>query len=277
MTTIDSHRLTAAALSRGLKIRRIGRHIIVLPEVDSTNTYALDRIAQEEGEGADGTVVFAERQTAGRGRLGRRWESPAGASLLLTALIWARDGGRRPAYWIMAASVAVARAVEALTDVSPAIRWPNDLYVAEAKLAGILVEIRGHRWAPAPAGNGADAVAIGVGVNCLQQAAHFSDELRQKAISLEMASSRPVDRLAVGRAIVVELDRWLSTEDSAPDETLAAAWCEYSGDIGRRATLVSGGTSFTGRIVDVHPEQGLVLQPDTGARRHFDPMTASRR
>ncbi len=274
------HTLTEDAIKAGLRTRRLARRIIVMPVVDSTNTHALERIAPEAGSNADGTVVFAERQTAGRGRLGRAWHSPAGASLLFTALLWEAGPLRCVARWMMAAAVSVVRGIEAATDVSPAIRWPNDICVNGRKLAGILVETRklaARRGVEdSPGGDEGLAVAIGVGVNCLQHAGHFQDEIRSSATSLELATSKPVDRTLVARGILEALDAVLCDSEGVGDSRLAALWAQYSEDIGTRVTLASSGECFTGRILDIEPSQGLLLQLDTGARKHFDPSATTR-
>lgn len=275
------HALNATDLSRELNTCRVGKRIVVLSEIGSTNTYTLETIAPE-GAITDGTVVVAERQTAGRGRLGRSWESPAGASLMFTVLLWERERARRPAFWMMAAGVSVVCGIEAVTDVAPIIRWPNDVYVGEKKLAGILVESRWEenqerKLDPVEQKFGDRVpVVIGIGVNCLQQTGHFSEEIRESATSLDLISSHPVDRTAVCRSILSSLDHYLNANHHVSDEQLTKEWFEHSGDIGARATLVSRGEEFSGRIVDVHPKQGLVLQLDTGARKHFDPATTSR-
>lgn len=281
------HTLTATDLSNELDTSRVGSHIIVLPEIDSTNTYALETIASK-GDKTDGTVVLAERQTSGRGRFGRSWESPMGASLMFTVLLWERERARRPAFWIMAAGVSVVRGIEAATDVTPTIRWPNDVYIDEKKLAGILVEARWEvELDEIPASTTTQSndqqpfsrripVAIGVGVNCLQQTGHFSEEIRERATSLDLVSSQPVDRTAVCRSILQALDHYFSRLSDVGDEQLMKDWFEHTSDIGARATLISSGEEFSGRIVDVHPEHGLVLQLDRGGRKHFDPATTSR-
>jgi len=277
-----THQLTPETLADGLRTRRVARRIICLPEVDSTNTYALQTLAATEGPAADGTVVFAEHQTAGRGRLGRAWHAPAGASLLMTILLWEAPDSRSPAYWMMAAAVSVVRGIEQTTDLDPQIRWPNDVYLSGRKVAGILVEVRRPglgRAAPSATAsntNGSAFVAIGIGVNCLQHAGHFPAELRQQATSLEMASSHPVDRVAVARALLQALDDVLNDRAHGHVARLRTAWTAHSGDIGTSTTLLCDGRQFRGRIADVHPEHGLLLQLETGARRHFDPATTSR-
>lgn len=276
MAGSQARQLSVELLADGLKTRRVGRRILLLPQVDSTNTYALETVATSGGAAADGTVIFTEHQTAGRGRLGRPWHSPIGASLLMTALLWENDDNERASsYWCMAAAVAVLRGIEAATDLDPMIRWPNDVYLDDRKLAGILVEVR--RPIPIDEEKTPGAfVAIGIGVNCLQHPGHFPEDIRGQATSLEMASALAVDRGAIAQAIMRALDDVSGASGPISDARLAAAWTERSGDIGAATTLVSGGQRFTGRIVDVHPQYGLVLQLETGARRHFDPATTSR-
>jgi len=259
----EPHRLDAVDIQRDLGTCRIGRTIIVLPDVDSTNTYALDHVVD------DGYVVFAEHQTAGRGRLGRSWHAPRGASLIFTVLLIEPPDRAAPTRWMMAGAVAVAQAVAQESDVSPQVRWPNDLYVGPRKLTGILVETRRPR-------DDALAVAIGIGVNCLQHPGHFPPELRDKATSLEIESSHPIDRTNIARVLLRRLDALLASRDQPTDDELASQWRELSADIGTHARLLSDGQEFSGQIIDIHPASGLLLQLDTGGRRHFDPQTTAR-
>jgi len=264
------HALDAAELLRGLNTRRVGREIIVLPEVDSTNTFVLDCVAAERGRSADGTVVFAEYQSAGRGRQGRTWDSPRGASLLFTVLLWEEESKLSHAQVVMNAALAVVEGVEEASEVEPVVRWPNDIHVGKRKLAGILVETR---LLQPPR----RAVALGIGLNCLQHAAHFPPELRDKATSLELECAHAVDRGAVAQALLRALDRRFAVVGAASDDVLARAWRERSDDIGARGTFWAAGREYTGWIVDVHPVNGLVLQLDAGGRLHFDPLTTNRR
>lgn len=258
--------LSPERITQGLRIERVGRRVLVLPEVDSTNTYALDRLAADPD--ADGTVIIAEYQTAGRGRFGRAWQSPRGASLLLTMLL-RETGPLRGSRTVMAASVAVAEAVEEATLLAPLIRWPNDIYLRGRKLGGILVETRAMN------GNGV-AVAAGIGLNCLQQRGHLPPELGETATSLEIESEQPVDRLALARAMILCLDHHFKRRNAVSDDEIAAAWHERCGDRGQRVTLSSLGQSFSGRVIDVNPSAGLLLQLDNGTRREFDLQTITR-
>ena len=268
---MSSHRLTVDDVTRGLDTLRIGRRVLVFDELDSTNVHGLEQLCGQ-GAAADGTVIFAEHQTAGRGRLGRRWQSPRGASLLFTVLlVEPRNSGvpRSTSRLTIIASVAAAEAIRMSTDVEAVIRWPNDLYVRDMKLAGILIETRD--WP-----GGLLATAIGIGINCLQQPGHFPPDLARPATSLDIESSRPVDRAAVARAILTRLDRRLADVDSRLDDDVHETWKQLSNDIGQRVTLVESGIEHTGRILDLDPADGLLLQLDAGARRAFHAHSTTR-
>ncbi len=182
-----------------LRTARIGRRIDYLTSTTSTNDEAWQRI---DAEDADGLVVFAEHQSAGRGRFGRRWHSPRGASLLCSiALIDARSeftGGRL----CLLTAVAARDAIGACTDVTVTIKWPNDLLLSGRKVGGILIESRRLN-------NGLQAYVVGIGINCLQQRGHLGSVLGESATSLELESARPVDRTTLAASLLTELDQRL--------------------------------------------------------------------
>lgn len=174
-----------------------------------------------------------------------------------------------PVRLVMAGGVAVAQAVASTTDVEPVIRWPNDVYVGPKKLAGVLVEARS-------VGPDSWSVAIGIGINCFQHVGHFPPELRDRATSLELESKHAIDREAVAIAVLNELDALVRRDSTISDGELADRWRARSADLGARVTLRENGQTYSGIILDVHPQSGLLLQLDTGTRRHFDPATTSR-
>lgn len=264
----SSQLLDAAALQPTPLPRRIGRKVEIHAELDSTNNWALEHLVVEAGKESDGQVVFAEYQTAGRGRFGRDWLTPRGAGLCFTFILWESTSPACFARLIMETAIAVAEGIEAVTDVEVGIRWPNDLYVRGRKLAGILVELRGA--------TGGIAIAVGVGVNCLQQPGHFPPELRDRATSLEIESHNPIDRNVVGRSVLTSLDRFFGAANPPSDEVLTGAWLNRSTDVGTHVTLHHDGHAFAGRILDISPKSGLLLQLDDGGRRLFDPATTSR-
>lgn len=252
--------LDAATLCDGLATKRVGRMVRVLPEATSTNDVALAAAAELS---ADGLAVFAEYQTAGRGRQGRVWLAPRGASLLCSVVLLEPDDTAFAGSLTLTAGIAACDAVREATIVWPVLRWPNDLYVRQRKLAGVLVESR-------PAPDGRRAWVLGIGINCYQHQEHFPPEIRDRATSLDLEQREPVDRLRLARQLLRDLDRWLAPAGAPRPEPVREAWLERAEPLGSRVRLCSEGRTFEGITLDVDPQAGLLVQLDDGVRRWFD-------
>ncbi|NLE60019.1 MAG: biotin--[acetyl-CoA-carboxylase] ligase [Planctomycetes bacterium] len=302
MSSRSRSTLTPEQLRHGWTARRIGRHVITLAETPSTNSLALESIPAlggADGQGADGLVVIADYQTAGRGRLGRYWLSPRAASILCSVVIVPTHqelsaGSSDPAACgrpepprgentvaptpttqfsgrlTLISAIAACEAIRQSTEVTPAIKWPNDLRVSGRKLGGILIESRS-------VGHGRRAWVIGIGINCLQHAGHFPPELRGFATSLEIEASHPIDRLELARSLLQHLDRRLADSPSQAGnrespEAIRSAWERYAEPIGQRVRLRTRGREYAGTTVAVDPFGGLIVQTDDGKREWFDPL-----
>ncbi|MCK6484149.1 MAG: biotin--[acetyl-CoA-carboxylase] ligase [Phycisphaerae bacterium] len=264
--------LTAELVHRGLATRRIGRRIIVLPETGSTNDAAFE-CAARDGADADGLALFAEHQTTGRGRLGRAWSDRAGQSVLCSVALWQGERAREPliapALLSLAAGIAACRAIRESTGLTSALRWPNDVFLFDRKVAGVLIEQR----LPRPGATG--VTVIGVGINCLQGPEDFDAALRTLAASLAMHTAGPVDRAAVARALLAHLDSRLERLDVDAARDLVDEWRALSDDRDHRVVLSDGGVERRGRIVDIDDEGRLVFQPDMGGELLLRAETAS--
>jgi len=169
--------LDRARLERLLARAPLVHEAIVFDRVTSTN----DLLRKLAADGAPaGTVVLAEEQTGGRGRMGSRWHSPLGVGLYLSVLFRPSSDPRHLTRWTLGAAVAAAEACRAATGAEIGIRWPNDLLWRGAKLAGALAESRGTT-------NRATDLVIGLGVNVGQAPRDFPDDLRDSASSLAIA------------------------------------------------------------------------------------------
>ena len=298
---MSAGKLQLAPITDGLNTCRVGRRVEIHDTVDSTNGLARERIAEGDG---DGLVIFAEYQSAGRGRLGRRWESPRGASVMMSLVLSgarSHPGGEALA---LLTAVAAVDAIQSASGVLAEIKWPNDLVVGDRKLGGVLVESRlSHRLGRPSAtlcggtseeisrnslpsdvraedGAPADrqtpnAYIVGIGVNCLQHRDHFPESLRATATSLELESPEPVERNQVARHLLIELDRWLAEPRSWDARALRDAWIQRALPLGRRIRLRQRGREFSGHVLDISPAAGLVVQLDRGGRRLFDASSSS--
>jgi len=195
MTGFDA--LSAEKLRAELASKIIGREIVVLHETTSTNDSILERTSPTTPEGL---VVFAERQTVGRGQRSNLWQSAAGKGIWFSILLRPKiDIGESPRLAEWAARV-VAETISQEFSVAATIKLPNDVYVTGKKIAGVLVEMRAQTNAP-------HIAIIGIGVNVNHSAEDFSEELRERAISLAIALGRKIDRHQFAIALLRNLDR----------------------------------------------------------------------
>lgn len=196
-----------------------------------------------------GTLVTASEQTAGRGRQGRSWVAPAGKALLMSLLIRGLD--RRHALLPLAAAVAVCEACESAAPVECEIKWPNDVWIAGRKVAGILLEGRPQEgWA-----------VLGIGLNVATTEDEFPPDLAETATSLRVSGGEAIETEAVLDALLAALDRRLVDH---PDGTLSA-WRARDALRGRHVRWQDGDGTAAG--VD---DDGALLVETTSGRLALD-------
>jgi len=253
--------LSAHLIERRLGTRRVGVHAICFNEVDSTNDVAFDSARQA---GSDGLAVLAESQRRGRGRMGRRWVSPPRANLLMSVLLVDPRAALPQEALTIASGLAVAEGAEAAAGCPCRLKWPNDVLLGEAKVAGVLVEVRRV--------GGGRCVVVGAGVNV--NAAPPPDEVGAPAACLTEHVGGPVERIEVARAVLQRLDRWVGrlagarAGEAAALVELRTAWLARCDMINRRVVVASAGRHHVGRVMDVSPLEGLILSDDAGRRIH---------
>lgn len=240
-----------------------GRRFADLRWVAETGSTNADALALARAGAPEGLVLVADHQTAGRGRRGRTWTAPPGASLLASILL-------RPPMAVldactMAVAVAAAAAVQDLAGFAPRLKWPNDLVwpgdgsARDRKLAGILAEAD---WS-----GGYDvAVVVGIGVN-VRWPAVLPVDLADVAVACNHVDDRPVDREDLLVSMLRHLDELYgplaSTGDRGP---VLTAWRERSATLGRRVRVDLGSEQLVGTAVDVTSKGHLVVLSDDGRR-----------
>ena len=227
----------------------------VLSETDSTNS-ACRRLALEGAP--DGTVVLADCQTAGRGRRGRSFQSPAGKGLFFS-ILWRPDCAPEQLLPLTALSaVAVCRAIRQVCGAQAQIKWPNDLVLSGRKLAGILTEMAlegesGH----------VSHVVVGIGINVHQRLTDFDGEVVQIATSLDLALGGSVCRAQLAAALLEEMDILRREVLFAPEKWLA----EYRAaclNIGKTVQLIWGEEREPAQALAVDDRYGLVVRHRDG-------------
>ncbi len=244
--TIDAHRSS----------KRLGGRIITLDSTTSTNDVVAD-LARSGA--AEGTTVTAELQTAGRGRMGRSWISPAHSNLMMSVLL-------RPAVPPAIAprlSLLVALAVmDVVRDegVDARIKWPNDVVVNDRKLCGILTEIEAEA-------DRVRFVVVGIGLNVNVRASDFPSELRQRATSLRAETGRLVERARVAGRLLSSLERYYQGFLDGDFPALAERWNRYSAMTGRTVQVEGPVRSLRGRCEGIDTDGALLLRTGASVER----------
>lgn len=228
--------------------------LFVYPELDSTN----NRLKQMASEGArHGTVLIADRQTGGRGRMGRTFLSPAGVGVYLSILLRPDCRPTELMHLTCATAAAMCRAIESAAGISPGIKWTNDIVWDKRKLAGILTEM-GLNTA-----GGADWAIIGIGVNCCQAEQDFAPEIRDKACSLAMAAGHEIHRCRMAAAMMEALWRMDASLLTGKEEMLRF-YRSRCVTLGKEISVVKGEEIRHGKALDVDGDGALVVRFSDG-------------
>ena len=225
--------------------------VTVLDTVDSTNSRA--KALALQGAKA-GTVLIADCQTGGRGRMGRSFLSPSGMGAYLSVVLRPQCAPQELMHLTCATAVAMCDAIENAAGFRPGIKWANDLVYEKRKLAGILTELS----VEAESGQVQYAV-VGIGINCCQTAEDFPEELRKTAGSVSMAAGRLIDRNLLAATMVqalVRMDRGLLTDRA----TMLEAYRRDCVTVGQQISLLCADSVRHGKAVGVTEDGALLVE-----------------
>ncbi len=242
-------------IKSNLKTKRIGKKVIVYASTASTNNVAAEYAKNNTN---DGLVVLAEEQISGRGRGGNRWLSAKGDSILCSILL--TQCKLNTELLPLTIATATAEAVGKCAKTEAKIKWPNDVILNNKKVAGILVEskkIVRHI-----------AYVIGIGINCHQHKKDFPADLLKTATSIDIESGTFTDRISLTKRLLTSVDHWLATAEN-DEKKIVEHWQKLSTQLNHHIALVYNKKRFAGHCIGIDPQQGLVLQLDTGGIRMF--------
>lgn len=247
--------LLPAEIAAGLSSQRIGRRIISHDEIESTNDTAF-RLADEEAE--EGTVVVAETQLRGKGRMGRQWASPPGVNLYCSAILRPPIVPMQAAQLTLCSAIAVSRAIEQTTGLRPAIKWPNDILLSKKKVAGLLNEMSAET-------DKVNFIVLGIGININMTQEQFPDDLRHPATSLYLELGSCVDRCAVARALLQALDELYDTYLTQGYQPIRNEWLQRSNILHQRVRVDLNERTLTGTVTGIDEYGALLLTTADGA------------
>lgn len=243
---------SARAIRRGLDTAFLGRNLVFLPETGSTNDEAR-RLAQSGAP--EGTLVITDHQTSGRGRLDRRWEAPPGSSLLMSLVFRPPLAPHEVQRLTMVCGLSVIDAIESETDLRVGLKWPNDVVVGGAKVAGILTEIGSE-------GNEVDFAVVGLGLNVNLDPAGLPEGLLVPATSLSRELERPVARLPLLWALLQAMEtRYMALKAG---HSPYVEWAERLVALGQPVTVSTAGAVLEGVAEGVNADGALLVRLDSG-------------
>jgi len=236
------------------KTKVIGRDIRVFQATTSTND-VVEKLARDGVK--EGVVVFAESQTKGRGRLGRKWISPAGKGLWFSILLRPELRPQEATQLTVAAATALWRAIHAETGMSAEIKWPNDILLRGKKVAGILTEMSAEL-------DRVKYLILGVGVDVNQSANEFPPDVRKMATSLRTELGRPILRAELATAILRELDQDYARVCAGHFAEVADEWEAHCTTLGRQVTITMGERKIRGRAESLGDDGALLVRTEHG-------------
>jgi len=243
-------------VQRGLFTKYIGKEIYYFPELKSTNIMAKEK-ALHRAEGIDeGTLVITERQSAGKGRLGREWFSPIGGIWLSIILYPQLPPSYIPRITLMTA-VAVVKAIKMCTQIEPQIKWPNDILINEKKVCGILTEMNAEldmiNW-----------VVVGIGINVNINHQEFPEDIQENTISLKEVSGKEVFRVKLTQTFLQEFEKYYDKLKRKEFPSILEEWKLYSNTLGKKIRVDMGERIIAGEAVDINEEGALILKKEDG-------------
>lgn len=236
---------------QGLTCRVVGSVVNFHDELESTNKLARE---MAEGDCSEGTVVVANRQTGGIGRMRRKWESPPGG-LYLSVVLKPEISPDQAAALPLIAGLAVTKAVSATALLETSLKWPNDVLIDERKVCGILVE-------SATKGETMEYVVIGVGINANVDTSIFPDEFSGNSISLMEKAGKEIDRGELLRNVLYFLDMTYARFLNDGVLQLLDEWTERSSTVGREVMISTRDGQILGKAVGLDDTGALLLSRD---------------
>ncbi|MBI5599908.1 MAG: biotin--[acetyl-CoA-carboxylase] ligase [Deltaproteobacteria bacterium] len=243
----------AIELSSAVSTETIGRDIHFFPSLDSTNAKAL---ALARDGAPEGTVVVADSQERGRGRLGRKWISPAGTNLYTSVILRPAIPPHMAQTLTLLSAVAVAETIALFSPVTPAVKWPNDILVDSRKVAGILTEMSSET-------DRINFVVIGIGVNVNWDMKNAPDEIRRTATSLKEKKGADVPRVEFVAALYSSLEKWYKIFNKEGRLPIVKAWRGWFNGEGK-PVKVKGSPDTKGLCLGIDDFGALLVRLSSG-------------
>ncbi|NQT90039.1 MAG: biotin--[acetyl-CoA-carboxylase] ligase [Candidatus Omnitrophica bacterium] len=248
-------KLYAYEISHGLKTDRFGKEVVYYDRVGSTNNIAYD-LAQKGAK--EGTVVIAEAQNKGRGRLSREWVSPKHKGIYMSVILRPEIAPFQASKITLTSAVSVATAIRDETGIPAVIKWPNDIFVDAKKVSGILTEMEAEC-------DSVKFLVLGIGINCNTKLS----ELPKGAGSLLAAGGEAVSRVGLTRTILEKLEQNYKLFTKEGFSPMITEWRNLSTTLGKRVRATCMHKKIEGEAMDIDSDGALIVRLDNGFRERI--------
>ena len=243
-------------IQRGLSTKYVGKEIFYFPELKSTNIIAKEKTLHRAEGINEGTLIIAERQSAGKGRLGRKWFSPAGG-IWLSIILYPQLSPSYISRITLMTAVAVVKAIKICTQIESQIKWPNDILINEKKVCGILTEMSAEldiiNW-----------VVVGIGINANIDHQDFPEDIQKNTISLKEILGKKVLRVKLVQTFLQEFEKYYESLKRREFSSILKEWKLYSHTLGKKIRVDMGERIITGEAMDINEEGALILKKGDG-------------
>jgi BirA family transcriptional regulator, biotin operon repressor / biotin---[acetyl-CoA-carboxylase] ligase len=256
LLTHSSRKLLPYEVHKNLRTEVIGRKMRYLENTPSTNAVGREMVTEGNAEKMHGMVVIAEQQSGGVGRMGRPWVSPSGG-IWITIILKPHVPIDHIFMITMAGSIAVARAIRKEFDLGALIKWPNDIFIGNKKVGGLLLELSAE----------ADRVhycLLGIGIDVNVPLDNFTPELQKLITSISAETGHVVDRPAFLARILKEFESHYQLLESGEYDTIVREWKSMSCTLENHVQIRTLKNSFEGDAIDIDEYGALIIRKDNG-------------
>lgn len=236
------------------------KEVLFYKTIDSTNDLAASLSVKKNL--ASGTVIIADMQEKGKGRLGRRWLSPPGLNIYMSVILKPEMAPRDATLLTVLSAVAGAVAIRGESGLQASIKWPNDLIVSGRKIGGILTEVRTDP-------DKINVAIIGIGINVNIEAAEFPDEIRTIGTSLKAETGQHYSRSRIIVRILREIESWFHILKKDGRVPLLQEWKRLSSTLGKEVKVTTGEEIISGTAEDIDDEGMLIMRLPSGIKRRI--------
>jgi BirA family transcriptional regulator, biotin operon repressor / biotin---[acetyl-CoA-carboxylase] ligase len=252
-------KISGNEIQLGLETEFLGRNIHF--EESLTSTQKIAHRLSYDGV-AEGTLVVAEEQTTGRGRLDRAWYSPKHTGIWMSMILRPQIPPSQAPQLTLLAAVGVVQAIQEVTGLEPDIKWPNDILINQKKIVGILTELQAET-------DRINSVIIGIGINVNQELNHFPESLHSIASSLAIEKGEKIDRAKLVQVILFKIEKLYKEYLQHGFKVVKLLWESYATSIGKRIVARTLSGSIEGKAIGINDEGVLLLEDASGKLHHI--------